>query len=274
MAAASPSTRPARTGRGRCHSSARPRHSRASTGTSVPPTVSEKATTGVAVTRAVQRSTSRAPARARAAPNAATKTTQNQILGSVSSPGPSSARGMPEQRHQRQVGVVDVGVVRGREHRGSLVGRAMVDEQSGAAGDDTHLRLPFTRHRQHRQRCGERAAEAEHEGQVHSPRLPGQHRGGRQQVGRGREQPPEPVRFIVTDQAQPAGERGARGECGGQQRSRDRGRRVPRHSSRLTAPWWRLSQCEHRSTPFTEKILAGRLISGPAGPRDTPVLGW
>ena len=96
VAAATPRTSPATTGCGRRQSSARPRHSRARTGTSVPPTVSEKAITGVAVTRRVQRSTSRAPATARAAANTATKPSVNQTRGSVTSPGPSSARGSPK----------------------------------------------------------------------------------------------------------------------------------------------------------------------------------
>ena len=96
VAAATPSTSPASTGCGRRHSRARPRQSSASTGTSVPPTVSENAITGVAVTRTVQRSTSRAPAAASAAANTATKPTVNQTRGSVMIPGPNSARGRPK----------------------------------------------------------------------------------------------------------------------------------------------------------------------------------
>ena len=90
-----PSTTPASSGRGCCQSRARPRQIRASTGTSVPPTVSENAITGVAVTSTVQRTTSRAPATASAAANSTTKPRQNHTRGSVSSPGPNSARGMP-----------------------------------------------------------------------------------------------------------------------------------------------------------------------------------
>ncbi len=96
MAAAAPSASPAATGRGGCHSSANPRHRQASTGTSVPPTVSESAITGEAVTSAVQRTTSLARAIARASPKAATNAIPNQIRGSVTGENPSSTRGMPK----------------------------------------------------------------------------------------------------------------------------------------------------------------------------------
>ncbi len=96
VAAAMPSTSPAATGRGRRHSSARPRQTRASTGTSVPPTVRENAMTGLAMTSTVQRSTSRAPAAASAAANRPAKARPNQIRGSVTRPWPNSARGRPK----------------------------------------------------------------------------------------------------------------------------------------------------------------------------------
>src|SRR5262249_2795629 len=67
IAQATPSTRPAGTGCGPRHSSARPRQMKASTGTSVPPTLSENAITGDAVTSTVQRTTSLAPTTASAA---------------------------------------------------------------------------------------------------------------------------------------------------------------------------------------------------------------
>src|SRR5262249_45499306 len=95
IAQATPSARPAGTGCGPRHSSARPRQMKASTGTSVPPTVSENAITGDAVTSTVQRTTSRAPATASAAAKMTRNPTPNQIRGSVSTEKPSRARGTP-----------------------------------------------------------------------------------------------------------------------------------------------------------------------------------
>src|SRR6516225_12302588 len=83
IAAATPNASPASSGCGSRHSSARPRHRQASTGTSVPPTLSENAITGDAVTSTVQRTTSRTPTTASAAANTTTNPTPNQIRGSV-----------------------------------------------------------------------------------------------------------------------------------------------------------------------------------------------
>ena len=95
IAVATPNARPASSGCGSRHSSARPRHRQASTGTSVPPTLSENAINGDAVTSMVQRTTSPTPTTASAAANTITKPTPNQIRGSVSTEKPSRARGMP-----------------------------------------------------------------------------------------------------------------------------------------------------------------------------------
>ena len=61
----------------------------------MPPTVSEKATTGDAVSAMVQRTTSRTPANTSAAANTTTNPTPNQIRGSVTAAKPSTARGRP-----------------------------------------------------------------------------------------------------------------------------------------------------------------------------------
>ncbi len=95
IAAATPNARPASNGCGSRQSSAMPRHRQASTGTSVPPTVSENAINGDAVTSTVQRTTSRAPTTVSAAANTITNPSPNQIRGSVSTEKPSRARGMP-----------------------------------------------------------------------------------------------------------------------------------------------------------------------------------
>jgi hypothetical protein len=62
---------------------------------SVPPTASENAISGDAVTSAVQRTTSRAPATVSAAANARTNPAPNQIRGSVAAENPSRTRGIP-----------------------------------------------------------------------------------------------------------------------------------------------------------------------------------
>ena len=93
--AATPSASAARYGRGCRHSSASPRQSRPSTGTSVPPTVSESAISGEDVTSMVQRSASLDPATSSAEANAATNASANQIRGSVAGEVPSSALGTP-----------------------------------------------------------------------------------------------------------------------------------------------------------------------------------
>ena len=61
----------------------------------MPPTVSENAINGDAVTSAVQRTTSRAPATASAAANAMMNPAANQIRGSVAAENPSRTRGIP-----------------------------------------------------------------------------------------------------------------------------------------------------------------------------------
>ena len=61
----------------------------------MPPTVSENAITGDAVTSTVQRTTSLTPATASAAANTTRNPTPNQIRGSVSTEKPSNARGIP-----------------------------------------------------------------------------------------------------------------------------------------------------------------------------------
>ncbi len=97
--ASTPSTSPASTGRDARlpvpHNSARPRHISASTGTSVPPTASSKAITGLAVRNTVHRIQSCAPATASARSNASTNATPNQMRGSVITCEPASARGSP-----------------------------------------------------------------------------------------------------------------------------------------------------------------------------------
>jgi hypothetical protein len=64
-------------------------------GTSVPPTASSKAITGLPATRTTQRHGCTAPPRRSASQNTTTKTMPNQILGSVRIPRSNSARGSP-----------------------------------------------------------------------------------------------------------------------------------------------------------------------------------
>jgi hypothetical protein len=49
--------------------------------------------------------------------------------------------GQPEQRHDRQVGVVLIGILSPGEHGGVRVGGALVDKGVAGIGDDRHLGL-------------------------------------------------------------------------------------------------------------------------------------
>ena len=93
--AAPPKARPASTGRGCRHSSAKPRQMSAMIGTSVPPTASSNAMMGVAVTNTVQRVTSLAFATRRASAKKTMKATPNQTRGSASGVRPATAESRP-----------------------------------------------------------------------------------------------------------------------------------------------------------------------------------
>ena len=93
--AAPPKARPASTGRGCCHMSAKPRQSSAMIGTSVPPTASSNAMIGVAVTKTVQRATSFAWATRRASAKNTTNATPNHTRGSASGLDPAMAHSRP-----------------------------------------------------------------------------------------------------------------------------------------------------------------------------------
>src|SRR6516165_5347378 len=94
IAAPTPSASPASTGL-HCQRNPKTIHRKATIGTSVPPTASSKAMTGQAATKTAQRNASRAPPARSASQNTMRNTTPNQIRGSVSTLGPSTARGTP-----------------------------------------------------------------------------------------------------------------------------------------------------------------------------------
>ncbi len=94
--AAAPKARPASTVRGSRQSSAKPRQSRATIGTSVPPTASSSAMIGDAAASAVQRATSLARATRRASAKAAANTSPNHTRGSVTGLCPVTDHSTPK----------------------------------------------------------------------------------------------------------------------------------------------------------------------------------
>src|SRR5580693_4290171 len=94
---ARPSAIPASANRGRRHSSANPRHIRATIGMSSPPTASSNAITGHAAINTVQRTQFFAPAARSASQKMTTNASPNQTRGSVMTCEPNNARGIPNR---------------------------------------------------------------------------------------------------------------------------------------------------------------------------------
>jgi len=92
---AMPSATPADSSLPGRHRNAKPRHMKATIGTSVPPTASSNAMTGEAVIKMAQRRQSFAPPTDKATANTAKNTRPNQILGSVNALWPKMACGTP-----------------------------------------------------------------------------------------------------------------------------------------------------------------------------------
>ncbi len=160
--------------------------------------------------------------------------------------------GHAEQRHRRQVGIEDVRAVRGGERRGPDIRGALVHEHGRRLVDHPHLRLLHPGIGHQHQRHDQRPAEADQQGRVHPARPPRQDHHGGEQVGAGRENPPQPVQVVVGYKGHHQGIRSRRGEEGGRPDPGNRGRRRPVKPACLGAPQRHLPQREHRHAPSTD----------------------
>ncbi len=137
-------------------------------------------------------------------------------------PGAQQRPRQPEDGHDREVRVVDVGVVRGGDHGLALVGGTVLEQEPRTPRDHAHLRLPPALLGQHRQRRDQRPADPQEQGHVHGPRgPPGQHDPRGQHVSDGREQAPQPVQRVRAEHAHARREERAGGKGRGQPRSGD-----------------------------------------------------
>ena len=210
-------------------------------GTSVPPTHSSKAMIGDTVSRMAQRTQSLAPATRSETANTVRNTIPNHTRGigqrSVTEQGLRQA----EQRHQRQVGVIQVGVGGGGQHLRALIRRAVVDQRLGRAGHHAHLGLTVPGPHHPDQRDEDGPADQDAECDVHSDgrtRPPGHDGECGQAVGAGGAGAPQPVQRIRAEQGNSAGEQGAADQPGGQPEPGHRHHRLPSRGrgSRLVRP--------------------------------------
>ena len=149
-----------------------PRQRNATIGTSVPPTASSKAITGLAATRnGPATGVTRAALAQREPEHEQEHGTEPGTRIGEQVEVEERAR-QPEQRHHRQVRVVGVGIHRAREHGRVRIRRALVDQRVAGVGDHPHLGLLSSPGRQPAERHDQPANERQAEREVRGPRVP------------------------------------------------------------------------------------------------------